>query len=481
LLLAAPLLDRDTNAVVARGRLILSALLRIYADDIANGAWLPQCEREWEQLPASDALGRGALLTTGAVVALSHQQFAIAEKFSVQSIDALRYGSELLTIHGRLHLARSYFARGWIRAAKTAYSEALAIAAESVSIEPAGHTWARCFLAQIAFWQGDVDLARQHLHGILERLHGHDSYHDIYLCAFDTMWRIDASSGDLGAARKTIELAEATARQRHFPRLVELVPSWLVLLHVQRGDLAAAQRLARDHGLARMASAGLAHAYYWRTAYEAAMALGRLDIALKRSAAAAQRWQPFLDQARAYGMTFETAQLELMMACVELARGKRSEAGTLLGPVVAFAMREDARGLLILEGSTIANLLREISQDQDGTPWPSAVQEFVTSLSPPTQSRREHAHGLSAREAEVLLCACRGHSNKAISLSLMLSENTVKYHLKNVFRKLDVDSRLQAVDVARRCGLFAASDDMEEPVKQHGLSGTATPREARAR
>jgi ATP/maltotriose-dependent transcriptional regulator MalT len=52
---------------------------------------------------------------------------------------------------------------------------------------------------------------------------------------------------------------------------------------------------------------------------------------------------------------------------------------------------------------------------------------------------------LTVREMEVLLLAARGLSNRQIASSLMLSEGTVKRHLANVYPKMGVSSREEAV------------------------------------
>lgn len=60
-----------------------------------------------------------------------------------------------------------------------------------------------------------------------------------------------------------------------------------------------------------------------------------------------------------------------------------------------------------------------------------------------TISRREE--GLTYREYEVLQGVCRGLSNQELAKSLFLSEKTVKNHLTNIFRKISVNDRTQAV------------------------------------
>ncbi len=66
----------------------------------------------------------------------------------------------------------------------------------------------------------------------------------------------------------------------------------------------------------------------------------------------------------------------------------------------------------------------------------------------------EEASGLSKRELEVLSVIASGAQNKEISNQLSLSINTVKFHVANVFRKLGVQNRTEAVRIARERGLL---------------------------
>ena len=62
--------------------------------------------------------------------------------------------------------------------------------------------------------------------------------------------------------------------------------------------------------------------------------------------------------------------------------------------------------------------------------------------------------GLSARELEVLEAMAEGLSNQEIASRLFVSLNTVKTHSSNIFGKLDVRRRTQAVETARRLKLI---------------------------
>lgn len=62
--------------------------------------------------------------------------------------------------------------------------------------------------------------------------------------------------------------------------------------------------------------------------------------------------------------------------------------------------------------------------------------------------RPQAAHGLTARELEVLRLVAAGSSNRQIAQQLVISEHTVARHLQNIFAKLDVSSRTAATSFA---------------------------------
>ena len=63
--------------------------------------------------------------------------------------------------------------------------------------------------------------------------------------------------------------------------------------------------------------------------------------------------------------------------------------------------------------------------------------------------------GLTEREITMLKALARGMSNKAISQELWVTEQTVKFHLGNLYRKLGVPNRLAAASYAHRHGVSA--------------------------
>ena len=79
-----------------------------------------------------------------------------------------------------------------------------------------------------------------------------------------------------------------------------------------------------------------------------------------------------------------------------------------------------------------------------------------------TRLRRAAAYGavLTERESAVLNLLAKGRSQREIATSLFISHNTVKTHLKSVYRKLGVTSRDAAVEQLRSRGRTAAAADL---------------------
>lgn len=72
------------------------------------------------------------------------------------------------------------------------------------------------------------------------------------------------------------------------------------------------------------------------------------------------------------------------------------------------------------------------------------------------QATNGNAAGLSERQVEILQAVTRGLSNRAIAHELWLSDQTVKFHLHNIYRKLGVRNRTEAAKYAFEHGLSEA-------------------------
>jgi DNA-binding NarL/FixJ family response regulator len=109
-----------------------------------------------------------------------------------------------------------------------------------------------------------------------------------------------------------------------------------------------------------------------------------------------------------------------------------------------------AHGYLIKDEvpKRIVEAVRGVAAGQQG--WVS--REVAMKLGKIMQ-KQEHDHPLTTRETEVLKLVVEGATNSEIAYRLQISEKTVEKHLRNVYQKLDVRSRVEAAVTAVQTGL----------------------------
>ena len=117
------------------------------------------------------------------------------------------------------------------------------------------------------------------------------------------------------------------------------------------------------------------------------------------------------------------------------------------------AMRAGALGYL-LKGSNQTEILNAIRAVAAGEAvfGPAVARRLIEYFSSPTAAPQAFPE-LTAREREVLELIARGESNAAIARSLTISQKTVRNHVSNVFNKLHVVDRAQAIVKAREAGI----------------------------
>lgn len=124
---------------------------------------------------------------------------------------------------------------------------------------------------------------------------------------------------------------------------------------------------------------------------------------------------------------------------------------------------DDAYVFAALEAGAAGYLLKEASEEEllravravaagESVLHPSIARKVMARFSAQAPAEMDLTEDLSPRELEVLRAAARGGSNKDIARALGISPRTVQVHLGNVFSKLNVGSRTEAVLAGIRRG-----------------------------
>jgi LuxR family maltose regulon positive regulatory protein len=119
---------------------------------------------------------------------------------------------------------------------------------------------------------------------------------------------------------------------------------------------------------------------------------------------------------------------------------------------------EAARRVFIDEREPLQELLGELVNHKPPVPYANEVLQSMNAEIGPPPPRLGTAEGLpeplSAREMEVLRLLETHLSSTEIAAQLIIAASTVRSHIKNIYSKLSVHSRAEAVEKAREIGLL---------------------------
>jgi len=118
------------------------------------------------------------------------------------------------------------------------------------------------------------------------------------------------------------------------------------------------------------------------------------------------------------------------------------------------ALRAGATGYVLKERDDVEVMLSIRSVLRGGAPIDPFIARRILELLPAPSAAPALAEALSEREGEILRLVADGLSNREIAEQLFLSRYTVESHVKRVYRKLAVSSRIGAVREARSRGLL---------------------------
>ncbi len=128
-------------------------------------------------------------------------------------------------------------------------------------------------------------------------------------------------------------------------------------------------------------------------------------------------------------------------------------------PYLMALLEAGAAGFLLknVHGQELINSIRAVSRGESVL-QPSLTEKIMRRLSARTDAVQRSTDLLSEREFDVLRLAARGLPNKEIARRLGLSIRTVHSHLANIFMKMQVGSRTEAVLLALRQGMISLQD-----------------------
>lgn len=456
LALSATMLD-TAEPRIRRDFIIVNELWNGYVDNVAASGGTERIEAYISELDPSDHLGRGTLNCELAVAALGKGSPESAEADSRRAIYDMRAAGSILGLnYAFLHLAQSHLLIGRLREADALFREALVMAEDNFGADSGLKALCNSFVGYCLYLQGDVDGSNPLIGSLAETT---DGWLEVFATTFEVRARQAFARGGLEEAITVIAEVARLAQDRKLEQLGQLAAAWRVEFLALAGRHRDAKREASAAGVFAAAEKRGPPDVRWRVRLAATLAVGRLWAGSGATAQALQLIDSARAEFRSTKLMLPAYRLDALSIVILKLRGSNEEALARLHALLNFVMAEGASGILLEQGRALESLLHSAQRRNRELVLSGAQRDLIANvLALLNAAYPGDRGGFSSRELEVLRELCNGRSNKAIGQFLDLSENTVKFHLKRIFKKLGAESRAGAIAAALQKHLVIPDD-----------------------
>ncbi|HEU5097948.1 MAG TPA: LuxR C-terminal-related transcriptional regulator [Roseiflexaceae bacterium] len=398
-------------------------------------------------LPTDDLGGRSISLNAIGFLEMSSGWLDRAER-SIRAAGALceLIGNPVYVRANNAMLGWVFFEQGKLYAAEAQLARVLAEAREQGDTDDIARSLHA--LAEIAYEWNDLGLARRRIEesvGISQHF-GH--VYEIHLAGMQLLARVEWARGQTDAARE--RFAALRERAQSYQTSVQYATyrdscMWQAWFHLSNGELGAARRLIA------LMQPWPEQSLFQREAEQRMHA--RLLMAEDKPAEALALLRRSVDSIEVGAGDRVALQTRVLLALAHAVLRQTEEARRLLSDVLAQAYSEGYMRLFLDEGRVMAELLHSLLPSVREKHLSAYVRQilhaFAARQTSGATAGSAFAEPLSPQEGRVLQLLGQGYSNPEIARELVVSINTVKAHLKNIYRKLGVSNRLQAGTAAR--------------------------------
>jgi LuxR family maltose regulon positive regulatory protein len=363
-------------------------------------------------------------------------------------------GNTYLSIYNSAKLALNLKAQGRLLQVQELCQQRVRLANEIGMSQTAVVGWLLATWGEVLAEMDDLDGASTLVARSIQLTeHGGDVVMFGWSCLCQT--RVLFSRGDLAGAEESVQRVDKVARESVVPTwIVNQNAAWQSRIWLAQGKLEAAGQWVSERGL---------------EPDEEPTHLGAFEyIALARILVAQGRWdettillQRMLEAAEVGGNTTRAIEIMMLQALAFQAGGDTTRAMASLERALALAEPEGFVRIFVDEGPPMAGLLYEalgrgIAPDYARRLLAAFPMPEPEQVGPPeTQGPQpDLIEPLSERELEVLHLMAEGLTNPEIASRLLVSLHTVKTHARNIYGKLGVHNRTQAVTRARSLGVL---------------------------
>jgi len=366
--------------------------------------------------------------------------------------EAIRIGRQANNLHmviiANINIADILILQGQLHKAADLYAQCLQMAVRPDGQRSPLATNILLSMARLYFEWDRVDEADQYIHQCIDLCR---QWGDIGLQAYAHIIRarLGQVRGHPEEAAEAIHTAERLIAE--YPDSSYLSSQLKVLLArvwLTQGDLERPSRHIQARGLDAKDEFSLQRALDYDLLLRLLLAQGDYEAVLPMS-------NRFLEQARKAGLVGLKIEALTLRALAFQGKKENEQALAVLEEALTLAQPEGYVQSFLEKGEAMTRLLCQAQSRQVGGSYAAVLLEKIGTTSAMKQpSMQLLSEPLTAREVEVLKLIQAGCSNQDIADQLFISIPTVKRHISNIYAKLGVKSRTQALAIGKELKIF---------------------------
>ena len=433
----------------------MRALIASYQGDAQS--IISHARQALDLLPADDIWRSPTAITLADAQSYSGEMEA-AHKAHMEAIEICeRIGNPFLVIYSHVNLAITLRQQGRLEQVLEICQQQMQFATEKRMRQTGVVGWLSSIWGEALAEVNNLDEALDRAQRGVELT---ENFGDIMMLGWSnpSLIRVLFSRGDLTGANEIIQKMGKIGRGKDLPPwITSTKEAWQTQIWLAQGKMGAASIWVRDRGLEVDGEITFLHELEY-------MALARILTAQARMDEATRLLPRLQEVAEKAGRTSRTIEISILQALAHQAQGNIDQAMAALERALTIAEPGGFIRTFIDEGPPMEHLLKE-SLARGVAPdyvrqllgvFPSVEPEGAASLQPQA-TMPVLVEPLSEREIEVLQLIAQGLTNPEIAARLYLSLNTVKVHTRNIYGKLGIKNRTQAVARGRELGILTSN------------------------
>lgn len=450
-----------TDEALLRELVMVEAHLRLYEDRHLSKAQLAALEHTARTTPVKYQLMRGVLFNFLCVFYLQSGQL---KKACMAGESAMALYEDLNVAHLRffmyLHLSVIDLDLGRYSSALEARQTGCDLTREHFSFDPALLALADIFYGEIALEKNDVEGLESRVCAALEQADRSEAWSEAFLAGYQTCLALCFRSGDYRSAVDYVTRAETMIARRGMWRFSRQIKMLQLELAVRSEQETEARRLAsslrimldeKDHD----------KNLRWRGNILANLALARFEARYGTPDEAFRIIEIVEKYCESGALERYLLRAKILKVIIASHSDDRETASTSLKSALALVHDHQFVGAFLNEGDAFADAARQTIRQTGVTGYSKNELALLARILWTHANETDSSAAtilieiLTERELSVLRQLAEGHSNKVIARHFSLSEPTIKFHVKNIFSKLGVNSRKMAANLAMDHGLGA--------------------------